>query len=152
MNFAKLSQFANQSQCLTATTYLTNFREERAKRKEEERKRKEEEKRWREEEKMAELKRKMELMESHELVFDSMAVEFDVDDDLNLADVEDGNDEDLEAEIEDDDDDDEDDDEDDMEGYEMPIGPLPQMVTNDLKSLDEMVSLNGFVITRQVNF
>ena len=27
-----------------------------------------------------------------------------------------------------------------MEGYEMPIGPLPQMVTNDLKSLDEMVS------------
>ena len=139
--------------CKSITMFdLTNFREERAKRKEEERKRKEEEKRWREEEKMAELKRKMELMESHELVFDSMAVEFDVDDDLNLADVEDGNDEDLEAEIEDDDDDDdEDDDEDDMEGYEMPIGPLPQMVTNDLKSLDEMVRLNGFVI-RQVNF
>ena len=25
-------------------------------------------------------------------------------------------------------------------GYDMPIGPLPQQVTNDLKSLDEMVS------------
>lgn len=28
----------------------------------------------------------------------------------------------------------------DIVGYDMPIGPLPQQVTNDLKSLDEMVS------------
>ena len=32
--------------------------------------------------------------------------------------------------------------EDDEEGYEIPIGPLPQMIFNDLKSLDEMVSRN----------
>jgi len=30
--------------------------------------------------------------------------------------------------------------EEEMEGYAFPIGPLPQQVTNDLKSLDEMVS------------
>ena len=87
-------------------------------------------------------------------VFDSMQVEFDADDcDLNLADVEDlvghhdlGDDDlgledlddDLEEEEEITDDEDEDD---DMEGYEYPIGPMPQEVTNDLKSLDEMVSL-----------
>ena len=83
-----------------------------------------------------------------------MQVEFDADDcDLNLADVEDlvghhdlGDDDlcledlddDLEEEEEITDDEDEDD---DMEGYEYPIGPMPQEVTNDLKSLDEMVSL-----------
>jgi len=35
----------------------------------------------------------------------------------------------------------EDEEEEEMEGYAFPIGPLPQQVTNDLKSLDEMVSL-----------
>ena len=87
--------------------------------------------------------------------FSSMQVQIDPDDDLNLADVEDGHDdedlddlddleddEDEDEDEEDEEDEDDDDDEiDDMEGYEMPIGPLPQMVTNDLKSLDEMVSL-----------
>ena len=78
-----------------------------------------------------------------------MQVEFDADDcDLNLADVEDlGHDddlglEDLEDDLEEDEEDiTDDEDEDDMEGYEYPIGPMPQEVTNDLKSLDEMVSL-----------
>ena len=31
------------------------------------------------------------------------------------------------------------------EDYAMPIGPLPQMIFNDLKSLDEMVSKNNFI-------
>jgi sRNA-binding carbon storage regulator CsrA len=79
-------------------------------------------------------------------VFDSMQVEFDVDDDLNMADVEDGNDmdeDDLDRIDEDEDDEEEEEDEEDDTtcfGYDMPIGPLPQQVTNDLKSLDEMVS------------
>ena len=30
------------------------------------------------------------------------------------------------------------------EDYAMPIGPLPQMIFNDLKSLDEMVSEGKF--------
>ena len=30
--------------------------------------------------------------------------------------------------------------EEEMEGYAYPIGPMPQEVTNDLRSLDEMVS------------
>lgn len=78
-------------------------------------------------------------------VFDSMQVEFDVDDDLNMADVEDGNDmdeDDLDRIDEDEDDEEEEEDEEDDTtcfGYDMPIGPLPQQVTNDLKSLDEMV-------------
>ena len=88
-----------------------------------------------------------------------MQVEFDADDcDLNLADVEDLGDhddhfdddhlglEDLDDEddlLEEDEEEDitDDEDEDDMEGYEYPIGPMPQEVTNDLKSLDEMVSV-----------
>lgn len=41
------------------------------------------------------------------------------------------NDEDLEEELEEEEEEDED--------YAFPIGPLPQMITNDLKSLDEMV-------------
>merc|ERR1711994_99983 len=93
-----------------------------------------------------------------------MQVEFDVDDDLNMADVEDGNEDDLE-DIDHDDDDEEDDfgsykqnqhytkttlvsnntvqksntNVPTKQRYDMPIGPLPQQVTNDLKSLDEMV-------------
>ncbi len=73
-------------------------------------------------------------------VFDSMQVEFDVDDDVNLADVEDGD----EAE-------EEEEEEEEMEGYEMPIGPLPQTVTNDLKSLDEMVSNQYFLLHHHLN-
>ena len=88
-------------------------------------------------------------------VFDSMQVEFDADDcDLNLADVEDlGHDddlglEDLEDDLEEDEEDiTDDEDEDDMEGYEYPIGPMPQEVTNDLKSLDEMVSVLFVILT-----
>ena len=144
------------------------YREERQKRKEEE-KRKRDEKRD-EERKLAELKRRNREMELEAAaaasaaaqaaasaalfnhsgeVFDSMQVEFDADDcDLNLADVEDlGHDddlglEDLEDDLEEDEEDiTDDEDEDDMEGYEYPIGPMPQEVTNDLKSLDEMVSV-----------
>ena len=75
-------------------------------------------------------------------VFDSMQVNFDGEDDFNLADVEDLGqlDEELELELEEEEEEEEEEDEDDF-GYEMPIGPLPQMVNNDLKSLDEMVSV-----------
>ena len=164
-------------------------KEEEKQRKEEEKLRKEEEKRKREEDrKLAEMKRRQKELEAaeaaakaeaaalnaanglpgghfgvggqHGEVFDSMQVNIDDDDGLNLADVEDlGHDgrdsfEDLDdlddldddydeddvTDEDDEDDEDDDDDVDDMEGYEMPIGPLPQLVTNDLKSLDEMVS------------
>ena len=147
-------------------TYL--YREERQKRKEE----KEEEKRRKEEEKLklAESKRRQKEIEDQEArekaaeklllqqnallnhtgeVFDSMQVEFDQEENFgNLADVEDLGllNEELEDELEEtepeeEEEEEEEEDEDDF-GYEMPIGPLPQMVNNDLKSLDEMVSFN----------
>ncbi len=40
--------------------------------------------------------------------------------------------------------------EEEEEGYPYPIGPLPQEVFNDLKSLDEMVSSKIYVLV--VNF
>ena len=78
-----------------------------------------------------------------------MQVEFDQEENFgNLADVEDLGllNEELEDELEEtepeeEEEEEEEEDEDDF-GYEMPIGPLPQMVNNDLKSLDEMVSFN----------
>ena len=50
-------------------------------------------------------------------VFDSMQVEFDVDDDLNMADVEDGIEDDLEDLDHDDDDDDEEEEEDEEDDF-----------------------------------
>ena len=76
-------------------------------------------------------------------IFDSMQVEVDMDE-LSLADVEYDDHLDIEEEGDEDEDEDEDDDEEDEEeedeDYAFPIGPLPQNITNDLKSLDEMVS------------
>ena len=76
-------------------------------------------------------------------IFDSMQVEVDMDE-LSLADVEYDDHLDVEEEGDEDEDEDEDDDEEDEEeedeDYAFPIGPLPQNITNDLKSLDEMVS------------
>ena len=51
---------------------------------------------------------------------------------------------DLEDDLLDDDDEEEEEEEEEVEedqDYEFPIGPMPQHITNDLKSLDEMVSL-----------
>lgn len=153
--------------------FLNHYREERQKRKEE----KEEEKRRKEEEK--ELKRRQKELEEQEVkekqaallaaqqaallnhtgeVFDSMQVEFDGDENFgNLADVEDlGLNEELEleeeTEPEETEEEEEEEDEEDDFGYEMPIGPLPQMVNNDLKSLDEMVSeiLNSYFMPEGV--
>ena len=124
----------------------------RAKEEEARRRREEEEKRRREEEEA-----RMRLLMEREN-FDSMQVEVGMDE-LSLEDVEfedhletagagngsaeddighddhddDGND--------DDDDDEEEEEEEEDEDYAFPIGPLPQFITNDLKSLDEMVSL-----------
>lgn len=77
---------------------------------------------------------------------DSLQVEVD-DSHMRLDDVEyiDDPEEDLEDEEGDEDDDDdvdddeEEDEEEEDEDYAFPIGPLPQNITNDLKSLDEMV-------------
>ena len=87
--------------------------------------------------------------------FDSMQVEVGMDD-LNLADVELEDlleaagaghgtgeaDDDVDVDDDDDVDDDEEEEEEEEEDedYAFPIGPLPQNITNDLKSLDEMVS------------
>ena len=75
-------------------------------------------------------------------VFDSMQVEVDMDE-LSLADVEyeDNLDnlDDVDEEDEDEEEEEEEEEEED-EDYAFPIGPLPQNITNDLKSLDEMVS------------
>ena len=128
--------------------------EEKRKSKEEEKRRlKEEDKRRKEEE---ELKRRKEeeearmrmLLEREADVFDSMQVEVDMDE-LSLADVEYDNNldhlDDLEEEEEDEEDDEDDEEEEEEEeeeedeDYAFPIGPLPQNITNDLKSLDEMV-------------
>ena len=161
---------------MISTFFLLFYREERQKRKEEE-KRKRDEKRDEERKlaELKRRNREMELEAAAAAlaaaaaqaaasaalfnhsgeVFDSMQVEFDADDcDLNLADVEDlGHDddlglEDLEDDLEEDEEDiTDDEDEDDMEGYEYPIGPMPQEVTNDLKSLDEMVSVLFVMLT-----
>ena len=65
------------------------------------------------------------------------------DDAADLSEVDEqelpGLDEQDEHEEEDDDDDDDYEEEEEEEGYAFPIGPLPQTVNNDLKSLDEMV-------------
>ena len=75
-------------------------------------------------------------------VFDSMQVEVDMEE-LSMADVEyeDNLDhlDDLD-EAEEDELDEEEEEEEEDEDYAFPIGPLPQNITNDLKSLDEMVS------------
>ena len=75
-------------------------------------------------------------------MYNSLAVE--IDEDREMADVEDNDlDNDLENEVDIDVEEDEEEEEDEEpEGYAFPIGPMPQMVTNDLKSLDEMVSLS----------
>ena len=78
-------------------------------------------------------------------VFDSMQVEFDQEENFgNLADVEDLGllNEELEDELEETEPEEEEEEEEDEDvfGYEYPIGPMPQCVNNDLKSLDEMVS------------
>ena len=38
--------------------------------------------------------------------------------------------------------------EEDMEGYPYPIGPMPQIVSNDLRSLDEMVNIFFIILLR----
>ena len=81
-------------------------------------------------------------------VFDSMQVEFDQEENFgNLADVEDLGllNEELEDELEEtepeeEEEEEEEEEDEDVFGYEYPIGPMPQCVNNDLKSLDEMVS------------
>ena len=108
-------------------------KEEDRQRKEEERQRKEEEKRNKEEE-----ENRLRLMMIHEResgadIFDSMQVEVDMEE-LSMADVE------YEDNLDQLDDLDELDEEEEDEDYAFPIGPLPQNITNDLKSLDEMVS------------
>ena len=139
-------------------------RERRKEEKEEERRQKEEEKRQRKEEErrrkqqqqeqerqerlQRELaEREQQLLQHQANNFDSMQVELGDLDVLRLADVSDADlipdciiedteeeDDDFEEEEEEEEEEPED------EDYAMPIGPLPQMVFNDLKSLDEMVS------------
>ncbi len=74
-------------------------------------------------------------------------------DQANLADVEEEDDDDDHDEAtttEDDQGEEEEEDveeeEEEEEGYAFPIGPLPQQVTNDLKSLDEMVRFTTFYL------
>lgn len=101
-------------------------REERERRKEE----KEEERRRRQQEKEAEVAARLQQQQLELAAadnFTSMMVEID---DVCMDDVE-GDDEADEDEDEEEEEEDED--------YAFPIGPLPQTVTNDLKSLDEMV-------------
>ena len=84
-------------------------------------------------------------------MFTSMAVEVGEEVGQNMADLEEEEEEEQEEEDEgagagdgdggqeDEDDEDDEDEPEDEEGYAFPIGPLPQQITNDLKSLDEMV-------------
>ena len=84
----------------------------------------------------------MEKLLNNGLNFDSMQVEFDADDDLNMADVEDGNEDDLD-EIEEDEeleieeqDEDEEDDEDDFGEFLMSIfGPFLGLFSVYFRSL-----------------
>ena len=147
---------------------ISNSREERERRKEEkeeERRQKEEEKRQRKEEErrrkqqqqeqerqerlQRELaEREQQLLQHQANNFDSMQVELGDLDVLRLADVSDADlipdciIEDTEEEEDDDfeEEEEEEEEEPEDEDYAMPIGPLPQMIFNDLKSLDEMVS------------
>ncbi len=78
-----------------------------------------------------------------------------IQDQANLADVEEEDDDDDEHDeattTEDDQGEEEEEDveeeEEEEEGYAFPIGPLPQQVTNDLKSLDEMVRFTTLYLT-----
>ena len=129
--------------------------EERRQRKEEERQRKEEERRRKqqqqEQERQERLQRELaereqQLLQHQANNFDSMQVELGDLDVLRLADVSDADlipdciIEDTEEEDDDFEEEEEEEEEPEDEDYAMPIGPLPQMVFNDLKSLDEMVS------------
>jgi len=77
-------------------------------------------------------------------VLDSLQVEVDdcelrlddVDDHDDDLEVEDDKDEEEEEDLEDEEEEEE---EEEDEDYAFPIGPMPQNITNDLKSLDEMV-------------
>ena len=67
--------------------------------------------------------------------------DLDIQHQLRLADVEEDLIEDIIEDTEEDEEfEDEEEEEVEDEDYAMPIGPLPQMIFNDLKSLDEMVS------------
>ena len=137
---------------------LFHFREERERRKEEKeeerRQRKEEERRRKqqqlEQERQERLQRELaereqQLLQHQSNNFDSMQVELGDLDVLRLAEVSGADDlpdciiEDTEEEDEFEEEEEEEEPED--EDYAMPIGPLPQMIFNDLKSLDEMVSI-----------
>ena len=140
---------------ITFSNIYFAFREERERRKEEKeeerRQRKEEERRRKqqqlEQERQERLQRELaereqQLLQHQANNFDSMQVELGDLDVLRLADVSDADlipdciIEDTEEEDEFEEEEEEPEDED----YAMPIGPLPQMIFNDLKSLDEMVS------------
>ena len=87
--------------------------------------------------------REQQLLQQQANNFDSMQVELGDLDVLRLADVSDADlmDDIIPEDTEDEDEFEEDEEEEpEDEDYAMPIGPLPQMIFNDLKSLDEMVS------------
>ncbi|XP_040580309.1 uncharacterized protein pigs isoform X2 [Lepeophtheirus salmonis] len=93
----------------------------------------------RREEKERKEKEKRLLLKEREEQFNSLHVNLDGDEINHLRDF-DADEEDIEEEEEEEETEisDEEEDDEDME-YNYPIGPLPQLITNDLKSLDEMV-------------